>query len=205
MSQGGYYFLSCVSVCVCKCVCVRLCTSPLLEALPSAPPSSFSLCQLSNFPFVAAVGNFKFWHFWKHWPDPTCLPLLHTPSCSCSLAVFPIAPQFSLISKHDYTLTHLSRSPVWCRFLYVSSLHLPAYLFSEKRVNKVRTFCRWHYHMWLITFAHAHLTLVVLNVSTCCTALNCLHRLLFSFCTPAWTDNFFFWSFFAAGASCNLL
>ena len=50
MSQGGHYFLLSVS------------SSLKLEALPSAPPlrPSISLCQLSNFPFVAAVGNFKF-------------------------------------------------------------------------------------------------------------------------------------------------
>lgn len=158
MSQGGHYFLSCV--CLCASVCVRLCASPLLEALPSAPPSSFSLCQLSNFPFVAAVGNFKFWHFWKQWPDPTCLPLLHTPSCSCSLAVFLISPNLSLISKHD--CTHLSRSPCGTSFFMFLLVYLAAYLFSEKSVNKVRPFTCWLYRTWLIIFNHAHPRLVKL-------------------------------------------
>lgn len=84
------------------CVLLVLRQGPYLDwKLYPLPPTPLvlSLCQLSNFPFVAAVGNFKFWHFWKQWPDPACLPLLHTPSCSCSLAIFLIfKPQVSVIS-----------------------------------------------------------------------------------------------------------
>ena len=91
MSQGGHYFLSCV----CLTVYFTLAGSSTL-----CPPSSFSLCQLFNFPFVAAVGNFKFWHFWKQWPDPACLPLIAHSIMFLLTRCLPHHTQyFSLISS----------------------------------------------------------------------------------------------------------
>lgn len=67
-----------------------------------AYPRPHFACQLSNFSFLTAVGNLKFWHLW--WPDQACLPLLHTSACYCSFSTFLISPDVSVVLQHCYTL-----------------------------------------------------------------------------------------------------
>lgn len=108
------------------CMCVLWCVSPKLDALPCAPPPSpsFSLCRLSNFPFVAAVGNFKFWHFWKQWPDPAL------PSSIAHSIMFLLTHLLSS-SSNPNSLSALCRAQLphqvalWCSPLY---MRVPIYL-----------------------------------------------------------------------------
>lgn len=116
MTQGGYCFLYvCITVCFTQTRCSTLCP----------PPSpSFSLCRLSNFPFVAAVGNFKFWHFWKQWPDPAL------PSSIAHSIMFLLTHLLSS-SSNPNSLSALCRAQLphqvalWCSPLY---MRVPIYL-----------------------------------------------------------------------------
>ena len=132
------------------CVCVR---ETLYFTLAGSSTLCPPFCQLSNFPFVAAVGNFKFWHFWKQWPDRARLPLLHTPSCSCSLAVFLILPsslsviarslpvtsagQRALVSHTSAILSLLRRDD------YHFHLKLVHLLYGTPSVIPLNCFCRF--------------------------------------------------------------
>lgn len=114
-----YIYILCMYIIYIKYFCVLF---SQVQTFPSLYPSLylFSLSQLFNFPFLAAVGNFKFWHISDQWPDPSHLPLFY-PVLTFSLSL--CLPHLSF---------HLSQISL--------SFSLSRWLFSEARQHAL---CLW--------------------------------------------------------------
>lgn len=108
MTQGGYCFLYvCITVCFTQTRCSTLCPPPPRPSLSVGCLTSLLLLRLETLSFDTFESNGQ---------TLLCLPLLHTPSCSCSLTCY---------------LPHLTRtlSRLFAEHSYLTRLHCDAVLF----------------------------------------------------------------------------